>query len=78
MTQTYTSNDLIRFLYRETTASETLRIERALESNLALRAEYELLRDGRRVYPQVKFNAKASTLAAVLRYSQKTALEASF
>ena len=57
MTQNFTPNDLVRFVYRETTASETLRIERALESNATLRAEYDRLRSGRDEYPRVKFNA---------------------
>ena len=78
MTQKFTSNDLVRFIYHETTASETLRIEQAMESDLALRAEYELLLNGHRVYPQVKFNARKSTLQAILSYSQKTTLETSF
>ena len=78
MTQKFTSNDLVRFIYHETTASETLRIEQAMESDPALRAEYELLLNGHRVYPRVKFNARKSTLQAILSYSQKATLETSF
>ena len=78
MAQNFTPNDLIRFAYRETTASETLRIEQALADSPELRAEYERLRRGRDEYPRVKFSAPAATLQAVLSYSRKATLETSF
>lgn len=41
MTKTFTPDDLLRYLYEETTLEETLEIEKALQNDISLQEEYE-------------------------------------
>lgn len=43
MIRTFTQNDLIRFLYRETTAEESREIERLIAADTNLQKELKLL-----------------------------------
>ena len=45
MEQDFTQEDLIRFIYGEVSADEHIRIFEAIESNSALRVEYDKIRD---------------------------------
>ena len=75
MKQNFTSNDLIRYIYKETSLAETLAIREALEQDVLLADEYQELCQGFQLLPQAKFDASPSTLQNILRYSQHTALE---
>lgn len=76
MKQKFTKNDLIRYIYKETSISETLAIKVALRSNLEIHVKYQELLQGFQQLPKVKFSPAASTIQNILRYSQRTALEA--
>jgi hypothetical protein len=73
MDQTSTQTKLIKYLYQETSAAETLAIREALQENILLREEYFELRKAYDQLPKVKFNAKPSTLQNVLQYSKRSA-----
>jgi len=76
MDQTSTPNMLIKYLYQETSATETLAISEDLQENILLREEYRELRKAYDQLPKVKFNAKPSTLQNILQYSKRsTALQ---
>ena len=75
MTSNFTPNHLIKYLYKEVSASETLAIEEALDTNVALMEAYEDLLQGYQQLPKVSFNPGNAALQNVLRYSQRTALE---
>lgn len=76
MDQTFTRDMLIKYLYQETSAAESLVIHEALQDNILLREEYQDLRNAYDQLPKVKFNAKASTLQNILQYSKhSTALQ---
>ena len=76
MDQTFTQNKLIKYLYQETSAAETLAVSEALQENVLLREEYFELRKAYDQLPKVKFNAKPSTLQNILQYSKRsTALQ---
>lgn len=75
MKQTFTTNQLIRFMYKETSASETFAIKKALSSSIELMEEFKLLQSAHQQLPKVKFNPKRSTLQKILRYSKSTAIE---
>lgn len=75
MKQNYTSISLIKFLYKETSASESLAISEALRQNSELRQEYKELRAAYQQLPQVTFNAPKARLQCVLNYSKHAALE---
>ena len=76
MDQTFTQNMLVKYLYQETSATETLAVSEALQENVLLREEYLDLRKAYDQLPKVKFNAKPSTLQNILQYSKRsTALQ---
>jgi hypothetical protein len=72
MTQPFTPELLVKFLYKETTASETLAVNEALYNDPGLQAEYENLRQAERHLPKVKFQPSSNTLQNILRYSERT------
>jgi hypothetical protein len=75
MTQPFTPELLVKFLYKETTASETLQVEDALYNDPDLQAEFENLRQAEQYLPKVKFQPSNNTLQKILRYSEQTAVE---
>lgn len=74
MKQYYTQLDLIRFIYRETTAAETVEIAEALHEDPLLMEEYQELYEGYLQMPKAKFSPKPNALQNILRYSEQTAL----
>ena len=69
-----TQLDLVRYIYQETSAAETVEIAEALDENPLLREEYEELCEGYRHLPKAQFSPRRSSLNAILRYSEQTAL----
>ena len=74
MKQTFTTDQLIRFLYKETSASESFAIRKALNSSKELMEEFKLLQSANQQLPRVKFSPKRSTMQNILRYSKSTAI----
>jgi hypothetical protein len=74
MEQYYTQLDLIRYIYRETSATESLEIAEALKEDPLLMEEYRELYEGYLQLPKAKFSPKPSALQNILRYSEQTAL----
>ena len=75
MTQPFTPELLVKFLYKETTASETLAVNEALYKDPELQSEYESLKQAHAYLPNVKFKPSSNTLQKILRYSEQTAVE---
>jgi hypothetical protein len=78
MHQTCTRNDLLRFIYRETTVSENLAIRDALAENLILREAYQDLYGGYKQLPKATFSPAPTVVRNILQYSATTALERQF
>ena len=76
MTQKFTQNDLIRFIYKETSVRETLAIQEALNSDFDLFVEYQELYQAYQQLPKVTFSPSKSTIQDILQYSQRSALPA--
>ena len=74
MKQYFTQLDLIRFIYKETSATETIAISEAIAKDPLLAEEYEELFEGYRHLPKAKFSPKPTTLQSILRHSEQTAL----
>ena len=74
MKQYYTQLDLIRYIYRETSAAEALEIAEALSENPLLMDEYREIYQGYLQLPKAKFSPRPSALQNILRYSEQTAL----
>ena len=75
MQQSFTPNHLIRFIYKETTAAETLAIGNALEEDKALRERYPALKQGYDQLPKAKFSPSKKALKNILAHSNRTAVE---
>ena len=74
MQRYFTQLDLIRYIYKETSAHEALAIAEALRENPLLMEEYRELYEGYAQMPKAKFSPKPSALQNILRYSEQTAL----
>ena len=78
MKQNFTQNDLIRFIYKETSAGETIAIGEALSSNVHLFNQYEALLEGYYELPKAQFNPSPSVLQKVLGYNRQTTPETQY
>ena len=77
MKQTFTQQDLLRYIYKETSMNETSEIRIALAENALLRNEYDSLLEGYQLLPKVKFQPSRSVLQDIMDYSAISTLEAS-
>ena len=75
MKQKFTPNHLIKYLYKETSAVETLAISEALRKDDWLFEQYQELVLSFQQLPKVKFNPSPASIQNILDYSQQTTLE---
>ena len=75
MKHTCTQNQLLRYVYNETTTAETNAIAEALNEDRALFEAYEDLLHAKDQFPQIAFNPSASSIQNILNYSERTAVE---
>jgi hypothetical protein len=74
MEQSYTTNLLLKYLYRETSLTETLEIENAISESPMTKKEYLKLRNGYLRFPKVKFYPTDETMSSILNYSKSVAI----
>lgn len=74
MTLTFTPKLLVKFIYRETSTSETLAIMDSLQEDYALREEYNILYKAYKELPNVQFNPAKGCLRKILNYSAMSAV----
>ena len=74
MEKNLTQLDLVRFIYRETSASETIEIAESLNRDPLLLDEYEELFEGYQQLPKAKFSPRPTALSNILRFSEQTGL----
>lgn len=70
MTKTFTQNDLIRFIYRETSEEETREINKALLCDSELQAQYKELNATHKQLSQVKLEPSAASIKNILNYAR--------
>jgi hypothetical protein len=75
MKQNFTPEDLMAYLYAETSLSLRLAVQDALRRDPVLAQELEQLRMSKRQFPKVKFTAPKRSLQRIMNYSRSTALE---
>lgn len=79
METNYTSNLLLKYLYRETSITQTLEIEHSIENDKETRDYFLRLKAGYKKLPKVQFYPKDKTLSNILSYSAHSpALDCSF
>jgi hypothetical protein len=69
MKETFTKNDLVKYLYKDGDVLEILEIEAAVEESPGIRRRLSRLKRAKRMIPQVLFSPSNRCLDAVLRYS---------
>ena len=72
MERHYTENLILKYLFKETSLTQTLEIEHSIEYNAETRETYNKLRDSLRKLPKVLFYPKDKTMANILNYSSTT------
>ncbi len=75
MKHIFTPSLLIKYLYKETSASENLAIAEALRTDAELREAYLQMREAQAQLPRVTFRPAESTIRNILKYSRAAALE---
>lgn len=75
MEQSFTQNDLIKYIYKETSLTETLEIGAALEEDYNLKEEFKSLMAGYIKLPKATFAPTSITLQNILKYSSQNLVE---
>ncbi len=69
MTKTFTPNDVLRYLYKETNSAESKELEEAMHLHSNLLDQYVQLADIKEQLDQVRKFPSESTIQAILEYS---------
>ena len=75
MKQTFTQEQLLQLIYKETSLAESLEMEEALDRDPQLQEEYNELLEAFRELPKVSFQPSPKTISSILRYSEQAKLE---
>lgn len=70
MTKTFTQDDLIRFLYHETSEEETKEIDKALLRDSALSALYNELKSTMKQLDSARLEPSSSSILNILHYAK--------
>ena len=70
MIKTFTQNDLIRFLYQETTENETLEINRMLSADSELQRQYRELLLSKNTLDKAQLEPSKQTVENILQYAR--------
>lgn len=70
MTKTFTQNDLIRFIYRETSEEETREINKALLCDSELQAQYKELNATHKQLTKAKLEPSSASIQNILNYAR--------
>ncbi|UEG51070.1 hypothetical protein LK994_06225 [Ferruginibacter lapsinanis] len=63
---TFNNEDLVQYMYKESSAEKTAAIAAALETDWSLREKYELLLDGQKNLEALNFSPRKKTVKAIL------------
>lgn len=66
-----TTEDLVRYLYKETSPQKTDRIKAALQIDNLLRDEYEKLKNTHSKLEEVSLSPRTETINSILEYAAK-------
>jgi hypothetical protein len=66
----FTSEDLIQYLYAETSIQKTAAIKAALENDYSLREEFETLSAAHSQLETVKLSPRKQTIENILKYAE--------
>jgi hypothetical protein len=69
----FTTEDLILYLYQETTPEQTKAIERAIEADWKLKEKLDSLQESRQQLDTVLTSPREQSVMAILNYAKSTA-----
>jgi hypothetical protein len=75
MEELSTQNNLVRFLYQETSLREEIVLKRQMASDTSLQEDYAMLKEAKQRFPKVLFNPSSSVLDRIMNHSRTTATE---
>ncbi|WP_018611399.1 hypothetical protein [Segetibacter koreensis] len=68
----YTSEDLIQYLYHETSEAETKAIEKALQADWNLKEEFEALKATKQGLGRILSSPRRQSIMAILNYAKSS------
>lgn len=71
--KTFTQDDLVRFVYNETSAEESMKIKKAILENLDLAKAYQGMLTAKEELEQGKLNPSDSSINIIMKHSRSTA-----
>ncbi len=75
MKRKFTPNRLLRYIYNETSAIETLAIRNDLRSDRLMYEKYQEMVESYKAMPKATFSPSESTIQNILSYSALSAVE---
>lgn len=69
--QNFSSEDLLLYIYGETSPQQTAEIKTALETDWNLKEKYELLKDAHNELNTIKLKPSATSLNFIMAYAEK-------
>lgn len=71
----FTPENLVQYLYKETTPEETAAIEEALATDWTLREKFEVIKKGYARLEKLRFSPRTESVLNVLKYGNTEAVE---
>jgi len=71
----FTSDDLLQYIYGETSTAKTAAIKAALQNDWSLNEKLELLMTSKKELEAVSFSPSAKSIDNILKYAEKAAEE---
>ena len=73
----FTPEDLLRYLYNETSPAQAAEIKAALESDWSLREKFEVINSAQKKLETLKMSPSQQTLDSIMNYAEKAVAELS-
>lgn len=73
----FTPEDLLQYLYNETSPEQTAQIKAALETDWSLREKFELITSAQKRLEALKLSPSQQTIDNILNYAEKAVAELS-
>jgi flagellin-specific chaperone FliS len=71
MKRTFTPEDLVQYLYKETTPAQNAAIEEAMQNDWTLREKFEVIQKAHARLEKFKLSPRVESVLNVLRYGSK-------
>lgn len=71
----FTPEDLLQYLYKETSTAQTAEIKAALETDWSLREKFEVITSAQQKLEALKMSPSQQTIDNILNYAEKAVAE---